>query len=260
MMERMDRRMFLRLGAGGLAAAMLPLASACSTSSLPPVDVSAGPVAFAADGTRFEVLPERHRLVIARAGQEQTVGGVGQADGKLNYPIAVATMGGLAYVVDHGNHRVQVYDPDGATTGTLGADTLFHPSGVVARDGEIVVADARNARLVVFAPDGRVLRTLGEGQLGAPRGLAHLGDHLLVADAGLREVLELARDGSIVRRHGGWVLPYDVATDGERLFVADVSSTQLAVLERGGRRIDAVELERAPRSVTLASDGILYVS
>lgn len=54
--------------------------------------------------------------------------------------------------------------------------------------------------------------------------------------------------------------PYDVATDDERMYVADISAAQLSVLDLRGARVDTIALERAPRSVALASDGILYVS
>lgn len=56
------------------------------------------------------------------------------------------------------------------------------------------------------------------------------------------------------------MLPYDVATDDERMYVADISAAQLSVLDLRGARVDTIALERAPRSVALASDGILYVS
>lgn len=261
MNHAMNRRSFLRFSAAGAAAAMLPLSVGCSTTPpLPAVDIADGPLAFAADGTRFEADPDRHQLVITTGGRERRIGGLGREVGKLNYPIAVAIADELVYVVDHGNHRVQIFDAAGASVGMLGEGALFHPAGLVATDTEIAVADTRNARIVVFAPDGEILRIIGSDVLSAPRGLARLGDHLLVADPGLRQVLELAADGSIVRRHTDWVLPYAVATDGDRLYVADVSAQRITVLERGGARLDTLDLDIAPRSVMLAADGLLYVS
>lgn len=256
----MDRRSFLRLSAGSAALAMLPL-SACTTSAPPAIERAVGPTAIMDDGTRFVVMPTEHALVITGADGERRVGGLGTTAGKLNFPIAVAVVGELAYVVDCGNHRVQVFDRIGRSVGVLGEGELLYPKGIVASATELLVADTSNARIVGFALDGDVVRTLGEGTLSAPRGLARIEDALLVTDGGLRKVMELDDQGRIRRELGaGWIAPRDVATDGERIYVADATTKQLAVFERSGRQNKSLELEVAPRFMTLGADGTLYVS
>jgi hypothetical protein len=251
----MDRRGFLRAGAGGVAFAMLPLAG-CSTDELPPVDRSVGPVAIGADGTRYQVRPNEHALMI----DARRFGGVGTGAGKLNFPIGIALAGGLAHVVDCGNHRIQSFDADGTSVAIIGAGELMYPQGIAVLGEELLVADTSHARIVGFsATDGRVTRVLGEGLLSAPRGLAVDGDRIFVADPGLRQVLELDRTGATRRVIGGdWVLPWDVATDGTNVFVADVSASELAVVARNGAR-HAISLDVAPRFVSLATDGVLYI-
>lgn len=257
----MDRRQFLRLGAGGLAISVLPL-TGCTTGGPAVVEHGAGPLAIAGDGTRYELVPDRHHLMITSpGGSPRRAGGLGGAPGQLNYPVAVTVVGELAYVVDLGNHRVQAFDRDGRCHAVLGAGELLYPSGITtARGGRLFVADTGHGQVVELATGGGVVRRLDGDTLMAPRGLASIGDHLLVADVGRRQVVELRGDGAIVRSFDGdWVLPYGVATDGDAVYVADRSRPELAVFERDGRHVDTLPLTAAASYVTLAGDGQLYV-
>jgi len=259
----MDRRAFLRVSAGGAAIAMLPSLPGCSTTgSLPPVEHAQGPTAVTATGTRFEARPDAHALMIAGDRGEQMTGGVGRQLGRFNYPVGLVVIGELAYVVEKGNHRVQIVGADGVSGGEIGAGELLYPGGIaVTTAGELLVADSRNARIVGYTTDGAKTRELGAGVLSAPAGLAVIGDSIVVADPGLRQVVELDRRG-VVRRALGttWVLPWSVATDGEHLFVVDGAAAEVAVLSRDGKRIDTIETELAPRFVCYGADGMLYVS
>jgi DNA-binding beta-propeller fold protein YncE len=256
----MDRRDFLRLGAGGIAISVLPL-TACTGAGLSLVESGPGALAIADDGTRYELVPDRHHFLITPpGGTPRRVGGLGSAPGQLNYPAAIALVGSLAYVVDLGNHRVQAFDRDGVCQGVLGEGELMYPSGIAARDGRLFVADTGHGELVELSPAGGVIRRFGGDAMMTPRSVAVAGDHLLVADVGLRQVLELRDDGSAVRAFGDdWVLPYGVASDGDAVYVADRSRPELAVFDRGGRLTDTVPLTMAPSYVTLDRDGQLFV-
>ena len=250
----MDRRGFLRTGAGGVAFAMLPLVG-CSTDELPPVEQGPGPVAIDVDGTRYEVRPREHALFV----DGRRFGGLGTSAGKLNYPIGIALAGGLAHVVDCGNHRIQSFDADGGSVAIIGGGELLYPGGIAALGDELLVADSSHGRIVGFSvTDGRITRVIGEGTLGAPRGLAVAGDRIFVADPGLRQVLELDRSG-VTRRIVGrdWVLPWDVAADATNVYVADASASELVVIARNGGR-SSISLDVGPRFVSLAADGVLY--
>ncbi len=98
------------------------------------------------------------------------------------------------------------------------------------------------------------------GLLSAPRGLAVTADGLLVADPGSRKVLKLGLDGGARGEFGkGWVLPYDVATDGTLIYVADASANEIAVVSPEGERIDRIALDAAPNYISFRS-GTLYVA
>jgi DNA-binding beta-propeller fold protein YncE len=254
-MVAMNRREFLRLGASGLAIAALPL-TGCVTAGPSLIEHGPGALAIADDGTRYEVVPDHHQLMITRpGGSARRVGRLGRAAGQLNYPVAVVVVGGLAHVVEVGNHRVQVFDRDGRSQAILGADELLYPCGITARGGRLFVADTGHGEVVELAPGGGAVRRFGRDRLMAPRGLAPLDDHLLVADAGRRQVVELGDNGAIVRAFDGdWVLPYGVATDGDTVYVADRSRPELAVFDRGGQRTGTLPLGDAASYVVFAGD------
>ncbi|HUQ05933.1 MAG TPA: hypothetical protein VM261_25700 [Kofleriaceae bacterium] len=256
----MDRRDFLRLSASGIAVSMLPVTGCTSTGPML-VEGSPGPLAIASDGTRFELAPDRHHMLVTSPdGSVRRVGGLGRERGQLNYPLAIVLVGPLAYVVDLGNHRVQAFDRDGTCQAVLAEGELRYPSGITASGGRLFVADTGNGELVELSADGAVVRRFGGDAVMSPRSLAAAGDRLLVADVGLRQVVELRDDGSVVRAFDGdWILPYGVATDGEEVYVADRARPELAVFDRGGRRIDTVPLTSAASYVTLAGDGQLFV-
>jgi hypothetical protein len=259
----MDRRAFLRVSAGGAAIAIMPSIVGCSTSgSLPPLETAKGPTAITASGTRFEARPDAHAIVIATDSGERKTGGVGMSLGKFNYPVGVVVIGELAYVVEKGNHRVQIIGADGVSGGEIGAGELNYPGGIaVTAKNELLVADSRNGRIVGYTADGVQTRELGAGVLSAPAGLTVVGDSIIVADPGLGQIVEIDRRGVARRALGtGWVLPSSVASDGERLFVVDASASEIAVLSRDGKRIDSFEIERAASYVSYGSDGMLYVS
>ena len=216
----------------------------------PAVSSNANPLASAGTA-QFQALPRQHALLVTDGkGRKVVQGGVGRAPGRMNAPAGVAVLDNRAYVVETGNHRVQVFDDSGASLGTIGEGELLYPGGIDAGRDEIFVADSRHARIVAFTPDGRLTRVLGLGALSAPRGLQVLERGVLVADPGLRKVVQLGFDGRIEREFGAdWVLPWDVATDGEFFYVADVSANQLAVVDAAGLRVDAIPLDFAPANV-----------
>lgn len=257
-MKQIDRRTFVL---GIPVALALPLLGCGGGGSTPPVSAQAGPTAVSRLGVQFAALRDAHSLVVtSAAGTSKRVGGVGFDAGQLNYPSDVAVLGELAYVVETGNHRVQVFDSGGAPKGTIGEGVLNYPGGIITTDDEILISDSRNARVVGFDTRGRVTRTVGAGSLSAPRGLAITRDAMLVADPGLRKVLKLGLDGSVRGEFGnGWVLPYDVATDGVLVYVADASANEVAVVSSEGERIDRIALDAAPNYLSFRSD-TLYVA
>ena len=247
-MNVIDRRTFMLAGMG-LA---LPLVGCGGGVDIPPVASQRAPMVMSKSGSQFMTQALSHSLVITDGkGVSSTVGGVGQGPGQFNYPADVAVLNELAYVVETGNHRVQIFDGAGHSVGFMGEGVLNYPGGIITTAEEILVSDSRNARIVGFNTSGRVTRIIGEDALSAPRGLAVVPGGLLVADPGLRKVLRLDMDGRKTGEFGAdWVLPWDVATDGTLIFVADVSANEVAVLDEAGYRVERIALDSAPRHLS----------
>lgn len=133
---------------------------------------------------------------------ESVVGEYGSFPGQLKEPHGVAFgLGGMLYVSEWANRRVQVFDRTGqvlATTQVIGGvDTLFvAPSGMdVDRWGNLYVTDTERGAVVVMTPDLAPLAVLGEDpfqedDLTHPVDCA-IGpdDRLYVADAGRQALL-----------------------------------------------------------------------
>jgi DNA-binding beta-propeller fold protein YncE len=222
------------------------------------VDAEA-PMRASTGGPQFQAVARTHSLAITGTdGRLRRYGGVGKSQGKLNFPTAVVVINGLAYVVETGNHRVQVFDSSGASRKLIGEGELLYPSAIAAGLNEILVSDSRHSRVVGFSLDGRITRVLGAGALSAPRGLTLLGTSVLVADPGLRKVFQLGADGRVQGELGsGWVLPWDVATDGKYAYVADASRNEIAVVALSGKRIGSMPLNFAPANVAFRNGTVV---
>jgi uncharacterized protein (TIGR03663 family) len=158
----------------------------------------------------------------------QLIGGIGgDAPGQFRQPrgLAIAPAGspfpGRIYVADTGNHRVQVFEPDGTFAfgwGSFGeAEGQFNePWGIgVAADGRVYVVDTWNHRIQVFTPDGRFLKQWGafvstDGQLGqmgvfwGPRAIAFTAEgNLLITDTGNKRVQVFDPEGNPLTQFGG---------------------------------------------------------
>lgn len=258
-MSNLYRRTFVL---GAASALTLPLwgCGGGSGSNLPPVAAQSGPTAVTREGAQFAAVPQSHALdVTSTQGTKVRIGGLGQDNGRFNFPIDVAVLNETAYVVEKGNHRVQAFDAKGRSLGMLGQGILNYPGGIATGGNEILVSDSRNARVVGFDPQGNVTRMVGEGSLSAPRGLTPLPDgSLLVADPGLRKVVMFSADGRLQGNLGSWVLPYDVATDGQQVYVIDASANEVVALSMSGERVGAIALESAPKYLSMRGS-TLYV-
>lgn len=72
---------------------------------------------------------------------------------------------GLIYIVDKGNHRIQMFDMDGRYKKTVGrrgkgpGDVLLPNAVVIDRDNNIVVSDASNHRIQTFDQKGNYVHS-----------------------------------------------------------------------------------------------------
>lgn len=111
----------------------------------------------------------RVRVFDARDGRHLLdIGKRGEKEGELNLPRDVALApSGQVYVVDGGNFRVQVFEPDGRFVKTFG--TVGQQSGqfsrpkemAIDREGRVYVADAAFGNFQIFDAEGRLLLNVG---------------------------------------------------------------------------------------------------
>jgi len=193
-----DRTRFVADAAGLLA--RLPAAGGCQTFGAGRLERPTG-LAFAG-GRVWAVDPPQHDVVAFTPEGEEVLrfGGRGDAEGRLNYPTAIAAgPEGSLLVVDTLNFRVSRYDQSGRFLGSFGRAgedpaSFVRPKGLaVGADGALFVADGATDQVKVFGADGRFSHAVGEsgqgpGQLLAPAGVAVGDGHLFVADSLNRRV------------------------------------------------------------------------
>jgi tripartite motif-containing protein 71 len=260
------------------------------------VHVMAPNAAFAAydrQGYGYEIEPFGGRVV--ERGMLGVLlrefGSFGMGDSQLNQPVALAFgPDDNLYVLDRGNHRVQVFDRAGnhlRQIGGYGSDLgqLSYPQDLLFdAKGHLFVADTLNHRVQVFDVSGRALSLFGtlgseDGELNGPNSLALDADgslHVLDSGNGRVQVFELDAQlgGNFVRGYGEWgtepgqlSLPRSLAlTKDGTAIVADVANATLEVWKPDGRfeqrfvpRFDDGDVA-APVDVAVAPDGDLYIS
>ncbi len=146
----------------------------------------------------------------SQPGLAGTIGGPGTGDGQFEGPGGTAIAGGLLYVVDSQNGRVEVFDPAtgdfvrsfSAPSGGGGAPQL---AGIAIANGLAYVVDAVNHQVDVFnAATGAFLESIGASDLGDPAGIAFSDGKLYVTDPSTDEVKVFdASTGALLDTIGG---------------------------------------------------------
>lgn len=208
-------------------------------------------------------------------------GGQGSAPGELDNPIGIAVgPGGLLFVADRNNHRLQVFDRQGDFVRAWGRQGdragEFREPHDVAADGEFVyVADLWNQRVQAFDAEGQPMFTItGQPSLSSPRGLAVHDRKIYIAEAAGGRVTVYDRDGRLLQTigtaggagTGHLVEPVDVAVapNGD-VWVVNSGNNRLERFAADGRPIGSVQIPgwtgQRLKEVYLAigRDGTLYV-
>ncbi len=181
------------------------------------------------------------------------IGTGGTGEGELFAPrnLAVGPDGNL-YVLDSGNHRVVVFDQNGAVLRSWGnfgvAPGQFNePWGIVVDDEAVYVADTWNHRVQTFRLDGEFVASVGQSgtvaELGSesggyffgPRSLALVGeDQFLVTDTGNHRLQLYDRNGNFVRtigqlgaNPGQFNEPVGLASADGRIYLADTWNARI---------------------------------
>ena len=133
------------------------------------------------------------------------------------YPsdIAFNTSNKSFYVVEYGNHRIQILNFDLSTSvlsfGKKGSGKgCFNSPSSIAFDstGKVYVADTNNHRIQVFTAEGRFLRMFGrrgqgKGELNSPIGVAiNTSDMVYVSENNNHRVSVFTSEGQLVTSFG----------------------------------------------------------
>lgn len=183
---------------------------------------------FAADGAPLRTWGQFADLQDSADAQQQL--------GSFYGPRGIVIHGGLVYVTDTGNERVQVFDQQGTLVRAFGGagdgdGKLREPVGIaVAADGTILVADSHNGRIARFNADGSWRDAWPVAQWA---GLQYFEPWLALGDDGttyattstLGEIVQLDSTGREAEAIGKGTLrqPFGVAVSpgGGSLLVAD---------------------------------------
>jgi len=126
-------------------------------------------VAIAPDGRVYVTNTGAGSVSVFRDGRlERTIGRYGEAHGEFARPhdIEAATDGSI-YVVDSGNHRVQVLDAEAKHRASFGSALKLNEPKYLHVDGKhIWLADEYNHRVLLLDRQHRLLGVLGTGQRG----------------------------------------------------------------------------------------------
>ena len=181
--------------------------------------------------------------------------GFGDGDGNLSLPVAIAfDSQDRLHVTDEYNHRVSVFDSQGAFLykwGTLGDGDgqVNGPAGIaIDADDNVYVADQHNHRVQKFTSDGKYQSQWGEygagaGQLNMPWGVTTDAEgNVYVADWRNDRIQKFTSDrrplaafGESGDGDGQFNRPSDVAVDDDGyIYVADWGNHRVQVLGADG--------------------------
>ncbi len=206
-----------------------------------------------ASGRLFIADSNHNRIVVAgldgKVRQVIGSGAIGHADGawdacSFNHPQGMALVGNALYIADTQNHLLRMADlANGRVTTVAGTGEKGEPRFRIADSGLRIESD--NPKSEIRNPQSI--------PLSSPWALWPHGDELYIAMAGLHQIWRMRLDGSAIGAYAGNGredivdgpllpgVPYDtsfasfaqpsgLASDGERLFVADSEgSTMRAV-------------------------------
>ena len=174
----------------------------------------------------------------------------GSGDGMFEHPLGVAVSDRDEIVVaDCANHRVQVFDSNGAFLRSFGhkgknAGEFNRLFGIATdKDRKIFVADSDNNRIQILSWEGRHLGSFGgkgslDSQLSFPWGLSlDSNGNVIVADRGNKLIKIFTPDGTFLMKIGGqgsFSFPIHCVQCDEYFIVSDFDEHCIKVFNREG--------------------------
>jgi len=203
-------------------------------------------IVLSPDGKRLMVADnENNRIAVLEAASLTEMGAFGNNELSAPHDVVFDAQGHLL-VADTGNHRIAIYDIDGAAGRLIGAleGRIRSPEGVgVHTDGRVFAIGTGSGNLVVFDGESIVAEV---GGFSSPHDVEFdASGRAWVADASndrlvrLNEALEieLVLSGDAYSFNGPRYLDFDAAG---RLFVADKYSNQVKIIAPDGRLLQAL--------------------
>ena len=149
---------------------------------------------------------------------------------------------------------VFMFAANGKLLGKWGADTLVMPHGLsVDAEDKVWITDVAREQVLRFSHDGteelalgeRAVTGQGDGQFGRPADIAFLPGKVLIADGYLNDrVAVFDREGNFLESWGEegsdpgeFDLPHSIATDANRVYVADRENGRVQVLTHAGEPV-----------------------
>jgi DNA-binding beta-propeller fold protein YncE len=181
----------------------------------------------------IELPPDPYMEAHTELQVQQVWGTIGEEIGQFNHPRGVAVdRDGNVYVVDSDNHRIQVFDGNGAFLRVWGSQcNLAEGHGCADLDGDGPMA-------------------YGDGQFQEPWGITVSDDgRVYVADTWNHRIQVFDREGTFLSKWGTYGQtdsaetllygPRDIAVDAlGRVFVTDTGNKRVAVFDRDGNYLD----------------------
>lgn len=221
--------------------------------------------------------------------QIMQIGGRGSEPGMLTWPRGISANGpdNIIAVADSSNHRVQVFDANGAYKfefGTYGnGDGEFDCLAGVAinRIGQFIIADRYNHRIQVFDPSGRFLRAFGsqgtaDGKFNYPWGITtdSMG-FIYVTDKENHRIQVFQSDGTFVGKFGSYGSEegqlehphYIAVSNTNRVIVSDSNNHRIQIFDVNGKVLSQIGSEgsqegefKFPRGVAVDESGYISVA
>ena len=203
-------------------------------------------VAFDSDDCLYVVDSANHRVQKFTLDGKRLLkfGSEGSEDEELKFPNGLTIHNGKAYVSDHGNKRISVFQTDGIFYHTFGSGVLGKPHDVtVTSNNQLLIADHDHHCIHTFTLDGDYVgkfgsRGSGLGQLYNPFGVsADLYGFILVADTWNHRVTIYDKDGVFIHCFGcmGTAIgqfqhPYEIAVSANgNIYVSDHSNKRIQI-------------------------------
>ena len=202
-------------------------------------------VAFDSDGCLYVVDSANHRVQKFTLDGEHLLkfGHEGSEEGKLKFPNGLTIYSGKAYVSDHGNNRISVFETDGKFNCTFGSVQLGKPHDITVNGNQLLIADHVHHCIYTFTPDGKYVgkfgtRGSGVAQLDNPFGVSvDLYGFILVVDTWNHRVSIYDKDGVFINCFGSmgsaigqFRHPYGIAVSANgNIYVSDHSNKRIQI-------------------------------